>query len=465
MFNLVLFLFLFSYLALVLGFKGTYLRKTVGNSRRASFGTTLQMVTTSRPSKNLFERLTQAATYLVEQPTRAQYATAMATRFAYFLSQSLVISQLPGLAARPAPSPTPAPASATLDVAAVIAAMSDALLVDSPDDFAGTIPPVSEKAWLGSDDQRALFGKNFASIINVMRRDLKNIESGIYKMPYDLELSYAAQCNPLRVATQASAYVSDRRDVLERSRRGAEGGLELREKFIGSPDKYPDYYLQNFHYQTDGWLSATSSQLYDYQVESLFMGTADAMRRQILPSMAQFFNDKQARGEKVAHLDVATGTGRFLSFVLQNYPDLEATCLDLSPFYLADAKTLLSKKYPQVKYCEAAAEKIPFPDASFDSISCVYLFHELPHEVRVAVVAEMARVLKPGGRVFFVDSAQKGEVPADRVLEGFTIIAHEPYYLNYTEEDLSSLFQRAGFEVNTSNVEWVSKCMTFTKNG
>jgi ubiquinone/menaquinone biosynthesis C-methylase UbiE len=195
------------------------------------------------------------------------------------------------------------------------------------------------------------------------------------------------------------------------------------------------------------------------------MGTADAMRRQILPSMAQFFNEKQARGEKVAHLDVATGTGRFLSFVLQNYPDLKATCLDLSPFYLADAKTLLSKKHPQVQYCEAAAEKMPFPDNSFDSISCVYLFHELPHEVRVAVVDEMARVLKPGGRVFFVDSAQKGEVPADRVLEGFTIIAHEPYYLNYTEEDLSSLFRRAGFEVNTSNVEWVSKCMTFTKNG
>jgi hypothetical protein len=36
--------------------------------------------------------------------------------------------------------------------------------------------------------------------------------------------------------------------------------------------------------------------------------------------------------------------------------------------------------------------------------------------------------------VFFVDSAQKGEVPYDRILEGFTIIAHEPYYLNYTKQ-------------------------------
>jgi len=33
------------------------------------------------------------------------------------------------------------------------------------------------------------------------------------------------------------------------------------------------------------------------------------------------------------------------------------------------------------------------------------------------------------------------QVPYDRVLEGFTIIAHEPYYINYTKQDLVKLFQ------------------------
>ena len=106
---------------------------------------------------------------------------------------------------------------------------------------------------------------------------------------------------------------------------------------------------------------------------------------------------------------------------------------------------------------------MPFPDASFDSISCVYLFHELPQEIRSKVVGEFARVLKPGGKVFFVDSAQKGEVPFDRVLEGFTIIAHEPYYLNYTEEKLPELFSSHGLQVDSSEVNWVSKCISFTK--
>lgn len=39
-------------------------------------------------------------------------------------------------------------------------------------------------------------------------------------------------------------------------------------------------------------------------------------------------------------------------------------------------------------------------------VTCVYLFHELPGEVRRAVAAEMMRVLRPGGLVVLVDSIQ-----------------------------------------------------------
>ncbi len=72
-------------------------------------------------------------------------------------------------------------------------------------------------------------------------------------------------------------------------------------------------------------------------------------------------------------------------------------------------------------------------------------------------------MLKPGGRLFFVDSAQKGEVPYERVLEGFTVSAHEPYYLDYTETDLVALFGEGGLRVEASEVNWVSKCVTCVK--
>ena len=407
----------------------------------------------------LVARLGRALRFVVDKPQRVQYATAMSARFAFFLSQSLIISRLPAMQSTTVSSTSRA---AALDVTAVTAAVMDAIMTDSPEEIGAMIPSVSSQSVLGSDEQRTLFAKNFAAIIQVLRKDLSNIEQRIYKMPTDLDIRHP-QWQPSAVLSQIRDYVTDRETVLARSRKGLEGGLEIREKFE-SP-KYPEYYLRNFHYQTDGWLSGKSAEIYDYQVESLFMGTADAMRRQIVPDIMAFVEEKRASGVVVGdieHLDVATGTGRFISQVLENAP-MRTTCLDLSPFYLEEAKKLLSRTNSNIKYCEAAAERMPFADASFDSISCVYMFHELPHDIRVQVVSEFARILKPNGRVFFVDSAQKGEVPYDRVLEGFTIIAHEPYYLDYTQENLEELFAASGLEVLNKGVWWVSKSMTFKK--
>ena len=76
---------------------------------------------------------------------------------------------------------------------------------------------------------------------------------------------------------------------------------------------YPDYYLQNFHHQTDGYLSDHSAALYDLQVELLFNGTADPMRRRVFGPLVQglkAFADRPPGCLRV--LDVATGTGRTL---------------------------------------------------------------------------------------------------------------------------------------------------------
>ena len=51
----------------------------------------------------------------------------------------------------------------------------------------------------------------------------------------------------------------------------------------------PDYYLQNFHFQSGGWLTEDSAHRYDTQVEVLFKGTANAMRRMALPELARDF--------------------------------------------------------------------------------------------------------------------------------------------------------------------------------
>jgi hypothetical protein len=55
--------------------------------------------------------------------------------------------------------------------------------------------------------------------------------------------------------------------------------------------KRPGYYLQNFHFQSGGWMTRESAQRYDTQVEVLFKGTANATRRQALPPLQRHSRD------------------------------------------------------------------------------------------------------------------------------------------------------------------------------
>ncbi len=81
-------------------------------------------------------------------------------------------------------------------------------------------------------------------------------------------------------------------------------------------ETYPPYYRRNFHYQTDGYLSDTSANLYDLQVEILFNGFADTMRRRILKPLKKGLSKfDEINASEVRVLDVACGTGRTLKLI------------------------------------------------------------------------------------------------------------------------------------------------------
>jgi len=94
---------------------------------------------------------------------------------------------------------------------------------------------------------------------------------------------------------------------------------------------------------------------------------------------------------------------------------------------------------------EGNGEAMPLADASQDIATTVFLFHELPPEARRAVMAEMARVLKPGGLMVLVDSLQMGDRPGwDGLLEAFPVRFHEPYFDGYATDDLGALIRDCG---------------------
>jgi len=275
-------------------------------------------------------------------------------------------------------------------------------------------------------DRRRLLG----DLWRLLEQDWRNVQAGHYLPPDDWRGS------PLDALRQAVDFFADLRAV-DALRHGDRAGRRLSEPPAG---KYPRYYLQKFHFQSDGYLSAESAERYDYQVEILFGGGAAAMRRQALVPLRQALAQHPG-GARL--LDIGCGTGVFLREVKRNHPRLTVTGLDLSAPYLDVARRRLAD-WSGVDLVEAGAEAIPADDAAFDIVTCVYLMHELPPAARRNVAAEIARVLKPGGVLILVDSLQLGDEPDyDATLEWFPVAFHEPYYAGYLRADLDKLMSPA----------------------
>jgi ubiquinone/menaquinone biosynthesis C-methylase UbiE len=285
----------------------------------------------------------------------------------------------------------------------------------------------------------------------LFERDWKNIEQGLYAAPAALDRS------AIQTLQQSLDFLRDVPKVAKRRRDHVHDEVLSEE----ARKDFPRYYLQNFHYQTGGWLTEDSAKRYDFQVEALFAGTADAMRRQALVPIAKHMKGRDQR--TVQLLDVATGTGRFLTFVKDNWPRLKTTALDLSPAYLDEARKNL-KPWHDIAFVEANAEAMPLADESQDIVTCIYLFHELPPKIRPVVAKEIARVLKPGGLFVLVDSIQPGDTPGFEALtEFFPQAFHEPYYESYQTWNIRAAFEAAGLTPRTETPAFLSKVASFTK--
>jgi ubiquinone/menaquinone biosynthesis C-methylase UbiE len=285
--------------------------------------------------------------------------------------------------------------------------------------------------------------------------DRRNIEEGLYPAPRDLDPSRL-----LRALRLSRAFLRDARAV--DARRHAQGGA-TEARALDASGRYPAYYRQNFHFQTDGWLSRRSARLYDTQVEVLFTGAADVMRRMALAEIAREIRGRDQR--RVAVLDVACGSGRFIEQMMDAFPRVNATGADLSPAYVEEAAERLAP-WSSARVLEGNAESLPFEDGRFDVVVSIYLFHELPPRVRALAAAEMARVVKPGGLIVFADSIQTGDDPnLDRMLELFPREFHEPYYASYLGADLDALWAEAGLVRERETIAFLTKVATYRKPG
>ncbi len=278
----------------------------------------------------------------------------------------------------------------------------------------------------------------------LLARDVENVDAGFY--PREVLFGF-----PLgRYLRKWPVALAEFPRIWWRSRREAHDELpaEVRR------DAYPSYYLRTFHWQTDGWFSDRSADLYDAEVEFLFGGTADIMRRMSIPPLVESLRGRS----RPRILDVGCGTGRFLKQLAAAFPDARLYGVDLSPYYLRRAHAVVGEDAAELSLLAENAESLPFPDGYFDAVSCVFLFHELPKRARRKVMNEMARVVRPGGTVVVCDSTQMADSAGlGVVLESFPQTYHEPYYKSYLRDDLTGIARESGLTVEGAETHFVSR--------
>jgi SAM-dependent methyltransferase len=125
-------------------------------------------------------------------------------------------------------------------------------------------------------------------------------------------------------------------------------------------------------------------------------GRYDEISRSIADAIEHAVERLQPRsGERI--LDLATGTGWGSRVIAQRFSGVKLTGADIADQMLEHARSQAATQKLAVEYVHADAEKLPFEDASFDAVISTFgvMFVSKPE----VAAAELARVIKPGGRL------------------------------------------------------------------
>lgn len=140
-------------------------------------------------------------------------------------------------------------------------------------------------------------------------------------------------------------------------------------------------------------------------------------------------------------LDVGCGTGQFAARVISELPETQVWGLDLSEGMLEKARERLQAAGDRVQLVQADSENLPFPDDLFDAVTCSHSFHHYPKQRKV--VAEMHRVLRPGGQLMIIDGDR--DRLWGRFIFDFIVVMMEGAVKHLSGKSFRRLFKATGF--------------------
>jgi ubiquinone/menaquinone biosynthesis C-methylase UbiE len=186
--------------------------------------------------------------------------------------------------------------------------------------------------------------------------------------------------------------------------------------------------------QTEGRLIRWAS-TYDFLTNILTLGQANRLRTMTI--------DHALLKAGEAILDVGCGTGAVTIPAKQRVGATgKAAGIDPAPEMIAVAQQKAHRKGLEIDFRIGVIEALPYPDASFDVVTSSLMMHHLPEHLQVKGLAEIYRVLKPGGRLLIADMSSPKASPSQHVLNALAM--HQG--LKVGVEDLQGALKGAGFQ-------------------
>ena len=199
--------------------------------------------------------------------------------------------------------------------------------------------------------------------------------------------------------------------------------------------------------QTEGRLVPWAS-FYDLTVNIMTIGQVHRLRTLTVDQALL------KPGEKV--LDVGCGTGGVtIPAKLRVGKNGRVIGIDPAPEMIAVARRKASRAGLEIDFRVGVIESLPFPNDSFDAVTSSLMMHHLPHNLQVQGLAEIRRVLKPGGRLLIADMMRPSGSAPKRFFT--SLVMHHGHSLHFGLEDLPELLKEAGFEeIHRSDVHFLT---------